>query len=73
MFDLFPADAFFGMTIGGGAACFHLDEMQYVRVSGDDIHFVSAMSPVAMEDGESVADQPVRGQVFAFASDFDMP
>ncbi len=73
MFDLFAANAFFGMTVGGGPACFDLDEVQHVALASDAIHFITTMPPVSIEDDEAVMDQPVRSQVFACAADFEMP
>jgi hypothetical protein len=47
--------------------------MQHFPASGDAIHFITTMPPIAIEDDESMLSQPVRGQVFTCAADFEMP
>jgi len=45
---------------------FDFDEMINILVTGDDIHFIPAMAPVAVQDLIAFAGQPFGCQVFSF-------
>jgi hypothetical protein len=72
MFDLPAADALLRLTVFVGSAAFDFDDMDSIFFSGDEIHFVPTVAPVAVQDMETVGGQPIRGQLFSFLTSSDM-
>jgi len=65
MFQFFAADAFFGMAKSIAPTAFYLDEMQDAIPASDNVHFITAVTEVALKDGEALFDQPLCCQLFS--------
>lgn len=72
VFDLFPVDAEFRGSVNVGGPGFDFDDMDRMPPGGNNIHFEPAVTPVAVENVESVGHQPVCGQRFTFGTGSDM-
>src|ERR1700733_8147615 len=70
--DLFSVDAELRWSVGVGAAGFEFNKMNDILFSGDDIDFVTALTPVALQDVKAVGGQPVDGQCFSYLTGADM-
>jgi hypothetical protein len=69
----FPAHTFFRGTINAPSPAFDLDEMKDVPLTGDDIHFIPAVSPVAVQDLILFPDEPFGCPILTSFPQINMP